>query len=176
VLLPDDSPPCGGISPALLRIREASIEDVPLILSFIQELAEYEREPGAVRATEDDLIRDGFSTNPKFRVIIAESAGTPAGMAFFFHHYSTWQGRHGLFLEDFFVRPQFRGKGVGKTLMVHLAQIAIAENCYGMRWEVLDWNTNAIDVYQRLGAHFREHGRVMQITGEDLKRLSETEL
>jgi GNAT superfamily N-acetyltransferase len=97
-------------------------------------------------------------------------------MAFFFHHYSTWQGRHGLFLEDLFVRPQFRGKSVGKALMVHLAQIAIAENCYGMRWEVLDWNTTAIDVYQRLGAGFREHWRVMQITGEDLKRLSRTEL
>ncbi len=160
----------------MLKIRKASVEDVPLILSFIRELAEYEREPGAVRATEDDLIRDGFSANPKFRVLIAERDGNPAGMAFFFHHYSTWQGRHGLFLEDFFVRPQFRGKGVGKALMVHLAQIAMAENCYGMRWEVLDWNTNAIDVYQRLGAGFRENWRVMQITGEDLKRLSKTEL
>ncbi len=157
----------------MLKIRKAIVKDVPLILSFIHELAEYEREPSAVRATEDDLIRDGFSASPKFRVIIAEWDGNPAGMAFFFHHYSTWQGRQGLFLEDFFVRPQFRGKGVGKALMVHLAWIAIAENCYGMRWEVLDWNTTAIDVYQRLGARFREHGRVMQITGEDLKRLSE---
>ena len=77
---------------AILKIRKASVDDAPLILSFIRELAEYEREPGAVRATEDDLIRDGFSTNPRFRVIIAESDGTPAGMAFFFHHYSTWQG------------------------------------------------------------------------------------
>jgi len=160
----------------MLKIRKASVEDVPLILSFIRELAEYEREPGAVRTTEEDLIRDGFSAHPKFRAIIAELDGQPAGMAFFFHHYSTWQGRHGLFLEDLFVRPQFRGKGVGKALMVHLAQIAIAENCYGMRWEVLDWNTTAIDVYQRLGAIFREHWRVMQMTDEDLKRLSETEL
>ena len=161
---------------AMLKIREASIEDVPLILFFIRELAEYEREPSAVRATEDDLRRDGFSANPKFRVIIAESDGTPAGMAFFFHHYSTWQGRHGLFLEDLFVRPPFRGKGIGKALMVHLARTAIEEKCYGMRWEVLDWNTSAIDVYQRLGARFREHWRVMQIIGEDLKRLSETKL
>jgi GNAT superfamily N-acetyltransferase len=160
----------------MLKIRKASVEDVPLILSFIRELAEYEREPGAVRASEDDLIRDGFSASPEFKVIIAELDGQPAGMAFFFHHYSTWQGRNGLFLEDFFVRPQFRGKGVGKTLMAHLAKIAIAENCYGMRWEVLDWNTTAIAVYQKLGARFREHWRVMQITGEDLKRLSETEL
>src|SRR2546425_10031503 len=132
--------------------------------------------PVRVRATEDDLVRDGFSAHPKFRAIIAELDGQPAGMAFFFHHYSTWQGRRGLFLEDLFGRPQFRGKGVGKTLMVHLAQIAIAEKCYGMRWEVLDWNTTAINVYLKLGARFREHWRVMQITGEDLIRLSETEL
>ena len=94
-------------------------------------------------------------------------------MAFFLHHYSTWQGKHGLFLEDFFVRPQFRRKGVGKALMAHLARIALAENCYGMRWEVLDWNKTAIDVYQKLGARFREHWRVMQISAEDLKRLSQ---
>jgi GNAT superfamily N-acetyltransferase len=158
----------------MLKIREANPEDVPLILSFIRELAEYEREPHAVRATEDDLRRDGFSANPKFKVIIAESDGNPAGMAFFFHHYSTWQGRQGLFLEDFYVRPQFRGKGIGKALMVHLAQIAIVENCYGMRWEVLEWNKTAIGVYLGLGARFRRYGRTMQITGEDLKRLSET--
>lgn len=142
-------------------------------MSFIRELAEFEREPSAVRATEENLIRDGFSKSPKFRVIIAESNNKPAGMAFFFHHYSTWQGKHGLFLEDFFVRPQFRRKGVGKALMAHLARIAIAENCYGMRWEVLDWNKTAIDVYQKLGARFREHWRVMQISAEDLKRLSQ---
>jgi GNAT superfamily N-acetyltransferase len=160
----------------MLKIRKATVKDVPLILTLIHELAEYEREPSAVRATEDDLIRDGFSKNPKFGVIIAEWDGNPAGMAFFFHNYSTWEGKHGLFLEDLFVRPQFRRKGIGKALMVSLAQIAIEEKCYGMRWEVLDWNTSAIDVYQRLGARFREPWRVMQITGEDLKRLSETEL
>ena len=160
---------------AMLEIREANIEDVPLILSFIRELAEYEREPSAVRATEDDLIRDGFSASPKFKVIIAEWDGDPAGMAFFFQNYSTWQGKHGLFLEDLFVRPPFRRKGIGKALMVHLARTAIEEKCYGIRWEVLDWNTPAIDVYQRFGASFREHWRVMQITGEDLKHLSETE-
>jgi GNAT superfamily N-acetyltransferase len=159
----------------MLEIREANIEDVPLILSFIRELAEYEREPSAVRATEDDLIRDGFSASPKFKVIIAEWDGDPAGMAFFFQNYSTWQGKHGLFLEDLFVRPPFRRKGIGKALMVHLARTAIEEKCYGIRWEVLDWNTPAIDVYQRFGASFREHWRVMQITGEDLKHLSETE-
>ena len=160
----------------MLKIREANPEDVPLILSFIRELAEYEREPDAVRATEDDLIRDGFSASPKFRVIIAEWDGKPAGMAFFFQNYSTWQGKQGLFLEDLFVRPEFRGKRIGKALMVHLAQVAVAEHCYGMRWEVLDWNTTAIEVYQKLGARFRAHWRVMQITGDELKRLSEAEL
>jgi len=160
----------------MLNVRKASVEDVPLILSFIRELAEYEREPSAVRATKDDLIRDGFSANPKFRVIIAEWDGKPAGMAFFFQNYSTWQGWQGLFLEDLFVRPEFRGKGIGKALMVHLAQVAVVEHCYGMRWEVLDWNTTAIGVYQKLGARFREHWRVMQITGDELKRLSEAEL
>lgn len=157
----------------MLKIREARVEDVSLILSFIRELAEYEREPGAVRTTKDDLIRDGFSANPKFRVIIAEWNGKPAGMAFFFQNYSTWQGKHGLFLEDLFVRPQFRGQGIGKALMVRLAQIAIAENCFGMRWEVLDWNTTAIEVYQKLGARFREHWRVMQLTGDELERLAQ---
>jgi len=94
----------------MLKIRAANPEDVPLIISFIRELAEYEREPDAVRATEDDLIRDGFSASPKFRLIIAEWDGKPAGMAFFFQNYSTWQGKQGLFLEDLFVRPEFRGK------------------------------------------------------------------
>ncbi len=158
----------------MLKLRKAAARDIPLILSFIRELAEFEREPGAVRATEDDLRRDGFSKNPKFKVIIAEWEGKPAGMAFFFYHYSTWQGRQGIYLEDLFVRPQFRSKGIGRALMVHLARIAIAEDCYGIRWEVLDWNTPAIEVYQRLGSQFREHWRVMQLTGEDLKRLAET--
>src|SRR5713101_6895843 len=86
----------------MLKIRKASVKDVPLILSFIHELTEYEREPSSVRVTKDDLIRDSFSASPKFKVIIAKSDGSPAGMAFFFHHYSTWQGKQGLFLEDLF--------------------------------------------------------------------------
>jgi len=157
----------------MLSIRNADPQDIPVILSFIRELAEYEREPKAVQATEADLRRDGFSSSPKFRVIISEWDRDPVGMAFFFHHYSTWQGRAGIYLEDLFVRPQFRGKGIGKALMVHLARIALDESLYGIRWEVLDWNALAIEVYQRQGARFREHWRVMQITGEDLKRLAE---
>ncbi len=158
----------------MLKLRTAVARDVPLILSFVRELAEYERDPNAVLATEDDLRRDGFSANPKFNVLIAEWEGKPAGMAFFFYHYSTWQGRHGIYLEDLFVRPQFRRKGIGRALMVHLARTAVEENCYGMRWEVLDWNMSAIEVYKSLGGRFREHWRVMQLMGEDLKRLAET--
>jgi len=157
----------------MLSIRKAVSQDIPVILSFIRELAEYEREPKAVQATEADLRHDGFSSSPKFRVIISEWNGDPVGMAFFFHHYSTWQGRAGIYLEDLFVRPQFRGRGIGKALMVHLARIALEEGLYGIRWEVLDWNELAIEVYQRQGARFREHWRVMQITGEDLKLLAE---
>lgn len=158
-----------------MKIRKAVSEDTPLILSFIRELAEYERAPDSVSATVEALRRDGFTSSPKFRVIIAECDGQPAGMAFFFHHYSTWEGRPGLYLEDLFVRPAFRSRGVGKALMVHLARIAVEENCYGMRWEVLDWNKPAIEVYQRLGGRFREHWRVMQLVGADLDRLAQAE-
>ena len=139
----------------MLSIRRAVAEDVPLILSFIRDLAEYEREPQAVVATEADLLRDGFGSNPKFRVDIAEWEGQPAGFAFYFFNYSTWLGRPGLYLEDLIVRPAFRGKGIGKALMVHLAAVALRENCYGLRWQVLDWNTPAIEFYESLGAEVR---------------------
>jgi GNAT superfamily N-acetyltransferase len=157
----------------MLKLRKANREDVSLILSFIQELAEYERAPNPVACTPADLRRDGFGSDPKFRVIIAEWNGEPAGMAFFFYHYSTWQGRPGIYIEDLFVRPKYRGKGIGKALMAHLAKIAIDEQCYGVRWEVLDWNKPAIEVYQHLGSKFREGWRTMQITGQELRELAE---
>ncbi len=157
----------------MLKLRKAASKDIPLILSFIRELAEYERAPNAVVCTEQDLRRDGFGPSPKFHVIIAELNGEAAGMAFYFYNYSTWQGRPGIFLEDLFVRPQFRRKSIGRALMTHLAQTAIAENCYGVRWEVLDWNKPAIDVYQHLGSKFREGWLIMQITGQELTELAE---
>ena len=156
----------------MLKLRKALAQDAPLILSLIRELAEYEREPKAVTATEDDIRRDGFNANPKFRAVIAEWDGEPAGMAFFFYHYSTWKGKPGIYLEDLCVRPQFRRKGIGKALLVYLARTAIAEDCYGIRWEVLDWNRSAIEVYKRQGAQFREHWQTMQLTGEGLERLA----
>src|SRR5689334_23085851 len=100
----------------MLNIRKATEKDVPLIKQFIRDLAEYEREPQAAVATEADLLRDGFSAEPKYRCLIAEWNGQPAGFAFYFYNYSTWQGRPGLYLEDLFVNPEFRGKGIGKGL------------------------------------------------------------
>src|SRR5271167_327167 len=131
----------------MLTIRPATPIDIPLILAFIRELAEYEREPHAAIAIAEDLKRDGFTagTEPKFKCVIAEWEGNPAGFALWNYCYSTWLGRHGLYLEDLFVRPEFRGKGVGKALLAHLAQVAKEEKCYGMRWQVLDWNQPAIE-------------------------------
>ena len=111
----------------MLKLHKAAAKDIPLILSFIRELAEYERAPNAVACTEEDLRRDGFGLSPKFQVIIAEWNGEPAGMAFFLYNYSTWQGRPGIFIEDLFVRPHFRGKDIGRALIANLAQTAIAE-------------------------------------------------
>ena len=157
----------------MLEIRPAVREDVPLILEFIRLLAEYEREPQSAVATPADLLRDGFDTpQPKFRVVIAEWEGRPAGFAFFFFNYSTWMGKPGLYLEDLFVKPEFRGKGIGKALMVHLAQIAVKENCYGMRWQVLDWNTPAIEFYETLGGKLLKEWITVRVMGEELRALA----
>ena len=156
----------------MLKLRKAAAKDIPLILSLIRELAEYERAPNAVVCTEQDLRRDGFGPSPVFHVIVAEWNGEDAGMAFYFYNYSTWQGRSGIFIEDLFVRPRFRGKGIGRALMAKLAQTAIDEKCHGIRWEVLDWNKPAIEVYQHLGSKFRDGWKVMQITGQELGELA----
>ncbi|MCU1285227.1 MAG: acetyltransferase [Acidobacteriales bacterium] len=158
----------------MLSIRPASIEDVPLILELIRELAEYEREPQAAIATAEDLIRDGFTREaaPKFRVVIAEWDGRSAGFALFFYNYSTWQGRPGLYLEDLFVRPVFRGKGIGKALLVHLANTAVKENCGRFQWQVLDWNTPAIDFYKSLGAEVMKEWLTMRVENDALQRMA----
>jgi GNAT superfamily N-acetyltransferase len=156
-----------------LVIRDATATDAPLILDFIRGLAAYERAPEKVIATEDDLLRDGFSENPKFRVVIAEWEGNPAGFALFFYNYSTWDGKPGLFLEDLFVRPEFRGNGIGKSLLLHLARIAVRENCSRFVWNVLDWNTPAIEFYESLGAHVLREWLIMRVDGDALKRLAE---
>lgn len=156
----------------MLILRPAGAADVPLLLELIHALAEYEREPHAVVATEQDLLRDGFGSEPKFQAIIAEWDGAPAGFAFYFYHYSTWLGRAGIFLEDLFVRPELRGKGIGKALLAQLAKIAVSNDYYGVKWEVLDWNQPAIDFYESLGAQVRRTWLPVRITGEPLHKLA----
>jgi GNAT superfamily N-acetyltransferase len=158
----------------MLTIRNTTAADAPLILDFIRGLAKYEREPQAVVATNEDLIRDGFGPNPKYRCLIAEWDNRPAGFAFFFYNYSTWRGRPGLYLEDLFILPEMRGKGIGKALLQHLAQIALRENCYGIRWMVLEWNEPAIKFYESLGAEILGAWETMLITDSALERLAES--
>ena len=160
----------------MLSIRPATPEDIPLILEFIRELAEYERAPEQAIARPEDLLRDGWGAAPKFRVLIAEWGRQSAGFALFFYNYSTWQGRPGLYLEDLFVRPTFRGRGIGKALLVHLAKIAINENCGRFQWAVLDWNQPSIDFYEALGAKKLSEWLVMRVEGDALEKLAETKL
>lgn len=153
-------------------IRPATAADVGLILKFIRALAEYEREPDAVEATEEDLLRHGFGENPYFQCLIAEQDGAAAGFALYFYDYSTWLGRPGLYLEDVFVDPRYRGLGIGKALLKRLAAIALEKGCARMKWEVLDWNQPAIDFYAGLGAEFLDTWRNVRVSGEALRKLA----
>jgi GNAT superfamily N-acetyltransferase len=152
-------------------IREATAADVPLILEFIRALAAYEREPEAVTATVADLLRDGFGPNPFYFCLIAEHDSVPAGFAFYFYNYSTWMGRPGLYLEDLFVHPEFRGLGIGKTLLRQVAAIAVEKGCPRLQWQVLDWNTPAIEFYTAMGAEFMDTWRNVRVTGDALLKL-----
>ncbi len=156
----------------MVSVRPATLKDAGLLRTMIRELAQYERELELVTIEEVDLVRDGFGPNSRFRALVAECDGLAAGYALCFNYYSTWVGR-GLFLEDLFVREQFRGKGVGKALLAAVAQIAMEERCYGVHWEVLDWNEKAIEWYKALGAEFRDQWRPVLLSGEALKRLAE---
>lgn len=157
-------------------IRPAVAADVPLILEFIRGLAIYEREPDAVTATEADLLRDGFGENPYFYCIIAEYEGKPAGFAFYFFNYSTWTGRPGLYLEDLFVNPEFRGLGIGKALLARVAAIALEKGCPRLQWEVLDWNAPAVDFYASLGADFLDEWRNVRMSTEAIAKLAAHDL
>lgn len=156
----------------MLLIRPATVNDAALLRTLIRELAEFERELDFCVIEEADLARDGFGPNPKFRALIAESDGQPAGYAVFFGYYSTWAGS-GLYLEDVFVRAQFRRKGIGMALLAEVARIALQENCRAMRWEVLGWNQGAIDLYKLLGAEFPDKWQSVLLAGDALRRLAE---
>ena len=153
-------------------IRPATRADVPTILRFVQELAAFEREPDAVEATESMLADALFGPRPAAEAVIAEEAGEALGFALFFHNFSTWKGRRGLYLEDLYVTPAARGKGVGGALLRHLAAIAVERGCARFEWAVLDWNADAIAVYRRIGAVGLEEWTVQRVEGEALRRMA----
>lgn len=154
-----------------VTIRPATPEDAALILRFIRELAEFEREPDAVKATEESLKHALFGERSA-EAVIAEQEGKPMGFALFFHNFSTWTGRKGLYLEDLYVTPEARGSGVGTALLRHLAGIALDRDCGRFEWAVLDWNTPAIDFYTAVGADSLDEWRIRRVTGEALAKLA----
>lgn len=156
----------------MFLIRPATIHDVPLLHTMIRELAEFEDELDYVTIREEDLARDGFGSNAKFRALIAEWDGAAAGYALIFDFHTTWTGA-GLFLEDLFVRESFRRHGIGRALLAGVARIAVDEQRYGIHWEVLNWNKKAIGLYAALGGQFRDQWRPVPLTGDALKRLAE---
>lgn len=158
-------------APAIV-IRPAVREDVDQILAFIRELAEYEKLAHEAVADEAGLAAQLFGDTPRAEVLIAEVNGAPAGFALFFHNFSTFVGKPGLYLEDLFVRPAFRGLGLGKTLMVRLAQLAVERDCGRFEWSVLDWNQPAIDFYRSLGAVGMDEWTVQRVAGDALQALA----
>jgi len=155
----------------MLSIRQADASDVTLLATLIHEFAEFERLP--VRVTEQDLFRDGFGPQPRFHMLITEWNGAPAGYAMFFHCYSSFEGRAAIYLEDVYVRTQYRGKGIGKAVIGYLAEMAAKDSLCGVRWQVLDWNAPAIEFYRRLGAQLQEDRKVFSLEGQALLRLAE---
>ncbi len=156
-----------------VKIREARAEDVPLILSLIRELAEYERAPNDVIATETGLREVLFGREVSAQVRLAFEHEEAVGFAVFFHNFSTWLGRPGLYLEDLFVRPAHRGKGYGRALLVHLAGIAHERGCGRMEWAVLDWNEPAIQFYKKLGAEPKDEWTVFRLDTPGIAKLAQ---
>lgn len=157
---------------ANVTIREAVETDAPLILDLIRGLAEYERLAHECVATEADVRESLFGPARGAEVLIAEVDGAPAGFALFFHNYSTFLAQRGIYLEDLFVYPHFRGHGIGKRLLAHLAALAVTRNCGRLDWAVLDWNEPAIGFYRRLGATMMDDWRICRLTGGALRDLA----
>ncbi|HYO90618.1 MAG TPA: GNAT family N-acetyltransferase [Pyrinomonadaceae bacterium] len=155
------------------RIEQASAEHVPLILSFIKELAEYERLSHEVVATEESLRESLFGEAAAAEVLIGYYKDAPVCFALFFHNYSTFLGRRGLYLEDLYVKPEMRGRGIGRAMLVHLAQLAKRRGCGRFEWAVLDWNEPAIKFYKNLGAVALDEWTTFRLTGESLDSLAD---
>ncbi len=153
-------------------VRPATHADVATILRFIRELAAYEREPDAVEATEASLALALFGEHPAAEAVIAEAGGEAVGCALFFHNFSTWTGRRGLYLEDLYVTPDARGQGAGRVLLRHLAQLALDRGCGRFEWSVLDWNAPAIEFYRKIGAVAMDEWTIQRVTGDALLALA----
>jgi GNAT superfamily N-acetyltransferase len=158
----------------VFEILQAKPEDVAIIMRFIRELAEYEHAIDLVQATEDDLANALFGDTPKVWSAICRSEGEAIGFVLYFFNFSTWTGRHGLFLEDLYVSPQHRGSGAGKALLRHLAQVAVSHDCARFEWNVLDWNKPAIEFYDSLGALPQSEWVGYRLTGAPLAELAES--
>ena len=158
--------------PRNFEIRPARVEDVPIILQLIRDLATYERAPNDVTATEEQLAEVLFGARPSAEVLLAFEQDTAVGFAVFFHNFSTWLGRPGLYLEDLFVKPEMRGKGYGRALLVYLAKIARERGCGRMEWAVLDWNDPAIQFYRKLGAKPMDDWTVFRLTSDGIAQLA----
>lgn len=156
------------------EIRDADVADIPIIMQLIRDLATYERAPNDVIATEQDLREVLFGAEPAAKVVIAFEDTAPVGFAVYFFNFSTWLGRPGLYLEDLFVKPEVRGRGYGRALLVHLAKIARDRNCGRMEWAVLTWNDPAIEFYKKLGATPLEEWRVFRLTKDGIGKLAAT--
>lgn len=157
-----------------LSIRPATSADAPLLAALIHELAEFEHLNHESSVSEDDILLHGFGPHPKFRAVIAEWNGEVAGYALFFEFFSSFQGCTGLLIDDIFVREKFRKNGIGRALLAHVAAIAFREKYFCLRWEVLDWNTSAIEFYKKLGAVFLDEWRAVCLIGEPLQAMAET--
>jgi len=155
-----------------VSIRSATPADLPLIAQFIRDLADYEKLAHEVRFDEAKLGEKIFGPRPYAEVVIGEIDGTPQGFALFFHNFSTFEGRPGMYLEDLFVRTEARGSGLGKALLTHLAALCTARDCARLEWSVLDWNAPAIGFYQSLGAKLMDEWTVMRVDGDALTSLA----
>lgn len=154
-----------------ISIRPATADDLPLIAQLIRDLAEYERLAHEVRFDDEVLRAKLFGPRPYAEVVIGEIDGAAQGFALFFHNFSTFEGRPGIYLEDLFVRPEARGSGLGKALLSHLAALALERDCARLEWSVLDWNEPAIGFYKKLGARLMDEWTVMRVDGQALAQL-----